>query len=61
MASPTIEQVNTALATVNDPEIRRPITELDMIKGVDITPEGRVKVGVFLTVMRLSPARHDHA
>ena len=50
MASPTIEQVTAALATVNDPEIRRPITELDMIKGVDVTPEGSVKVGVFLTV-----------
>src|SRR4051794_37385667 len=50
MASPTIEQVTAALATVNDPEIRRPITELDMIKGVDVTPEGSVTVGVFLTV-----------
>jgi ATP-binding protein involved in chromosome partitioning len=50
MASPTIEQVTAALATVNDPEIRRPITELDMIKSVDVSPEGSVKVGVFLTV-----------
>jgi ATP-binding protein involved in chromosome partitioning len=50
MASPTIEQVTAALATVNDPEIRRPITELDMIKGVDVSPEGSVTVGVFLTV-----------
>jgi ATP-binding protein involved in chromosome partitioning len=50
MASPTIEQVTAALATVNDPEIRRPITELDMIKGVDVSAEGAVTVGVFLTV-----------
>jgi ATP-binding protein involved in chromosome partitioning len=50
MASPTIEQVTAALATVNDPEIRRPITELDMIKGVDVSAEGSVTVGVFLTV-----------
>jgi ATP-binding protein involved in chromosome partitioning len=50
MASPTIEQVTAALATVNDPEIRRPITELDMIKGVDVSAEGDVTVGVFLTV-----------
>ncbi|MCW2947531.1 MAG: hypothetical protein JWR24_4248 [Actinoallomurus sp.] len=50
MASPTIEQVTAALATVNDPEIRRPITELDMIKGVDVAADGSVTVGVFLTV-----------
>jgi ATP-binding protein involved in chromosome partitioning len=50
MASPTIEQVTAALATVNDPEIRRPITELDMIKGVDVATDGSVTVGVFLTV-----------
>ncbi len=50
MASPTIEQVTAALATVNDPEIRRPITELDMIKNVDVATDGGVTVGVFLTV-----------
>ncbi|MDF5755467.1 P-loop NTPase [Spongiactinospora sp. TRM90649] len=48
--APTPEQVTAALATVNDPEIRRPITELDMVKSVDITPDGVVRVGVFLTV-----------
>ncbi|MCG5216677.1 P-loop NTPase [Streptosporangium soli] len=48
--APTPEQVTTALATVNDPEIRRPITELDMVKSVDISPDGVVRVGVFLTV-----------
>ena len=32
---PTTEQVVAALATVNDPEIHRPITELDMVKAVD--------------------------
>ncbi len=49
-ATPTSEQVHAALATVNDPEIRRPITELGMVKGVEITPEGQVRVDVFLTV-----------
>lgn len=39
-----------ALATVNDPEIRRPITELEMVKAVDIASDGRVLVEVFLTV-----------
>jgi ATP-binding protein involved in chromosome partitioning len=51
MASPvTIELVTAALATVIDPEIRRPITDLDMVKSVDITPDGAVSVGVYLTV-----------
>ncbi|MFC5185398.1 Mrp/NBP35 family ATP-binding protein [Actinomadura harenae] len=51
MASPlTIEQVTAALATVNDPEIRKPITELDMVKSVDIAADGSVRVGIFLTV-----------
>jgi len=31
------EQVLAALARVIDPEIRKPITELDMIRGVDVT------------------------
>ncbi|WP_199486692.1 Mrp/NBP35 family ATP-binding protein [Actinomadura logoneensis] len=51
MASPlTTEQVTAALATVNDPEIRKPITELDMVKSVDIAADGSVRVGIFLTV-----------
>jgi ATP-binding protein involved in chromosome partitioning len=33
-----------------DPEIRRPITELDMVESVDVAPDGRVRVGVLLTV-----------
>ncbi|MEW9529227.1 Mrp/NBP35 family ATP-binding protein [Microbispora sp. NPDC049125] len=48
--APSPEMVMTELATVNDPEIRRPITELDMVKSVDISPDGVVRVGVFLTV-----------
>ncbi|WP_433434232.1 Mrp/NBP35 family ATP-binding protein [Nonomuraea sp. CA-141351] len=46
----TQEQVTAALATVIDPEIRRPITDLDMVKSIDIAPDGVVRVGVFLTV-----------
>ncbi|TDC46499.1 MRP family ATP-binding protein [Actinomadura sp. KC345] len=46
----TTEQVTAALATVNDPEIRKPITELDMVKSVDIETDGTVRVGIFLTV-----------
>jgi ATP-binding protein involved in chromosome partitioning len=47
---PTAEQVTTALAGVNDPEIGRPITDLGMVKSVDISRGGQVDVGVFLTV-----------
>src|SRR4051794_2854362 len=49
MAATTLEAVRAALATVNDPEIRQPITELDMVKSVDIDG-GRVAVALFLTV-----------
>ena len=46
----TTERVTEALATVNDPEIHKPITELDMVKSVDIASDGTVRVGVYLTV-----------
>ncbi|MFI6482638.1 Mrp/NBP35 family ATP-binding protein [Nonomuraea sp. NPDC050663] len=48
--APTPEQVTAALATVNDPEIRRPITDLGMVKSIDISPSGEVVVGIYLTV-----------
>jgi len=35
---------------VRDPEIRRPITELNMVKDVRVDPNGTVTVGVYLTV-----------
>ena len=50
MSTPTVEQVKTALAGVNDPEIKRPITELGMVKSVDIDDRGHVSVEVYLTV-----------
>src|SRR5690606_25897820 len=50
MPSPvTVDQVTKALATVIDPEIRKPITELDMVKSVDVAPDGTVRVAVYLT------------
>jgi len=50
VSPPTAEQVTAALARVNDPEIRRPITELGMVKSVAIGPDGKVRVEVYLTV-----------
>jgi len=40
--APSLEAINAALATVNDPEINRPITEIGMLKGVDIAVDGTV-------------------
>jgi len=48
--TPTVEQVQEALAGVSDPEIKRPITELGMVKSVDVGADGRVAVEVYLTV-----------
>jgi ATP-binding protein involved in chromosome partitioning len=47
---PTAEQVTSALAGVNDPEIGRPITELGMVKSVSVATGGLVDVSVYLTV-----------
>ncbi len=45
-----LEQVHAALATVDDPEIKRPITELKMVDTVEIDDAGLVRVRVLLTV-----------
>jgi len=50
MSTPVLEQIQAALATVNDPEIRRPITELGMVESVEIDEAGKVAVTVLLTV-----------
>lgn len=42
--------VLAALDRVVDPEIRRPVTELDMIRGVDVQPGGAVRVDLQLTI-----------
>jgi ATP-binding protein involved in chromosome partitioning len=58
MPAPTVETVRAALAGVQDPEIHRPITDLGMVRSVDVAPvddaAGRatgwvVTVGVDLT------------
>ncbi len=41
--------IRSALARVQDPEIRKPITELGMVKNIDIDADGNVAVGVYLT------------
>ncbi|MGA8245445.1 MAG: P-loop NTPase [Nocardioides sp.] len=50
MNLPTIEQLTAALATVQDPEIKQPITELGMVESVDVDEAGVVSLTVLLTV-----------
>jgi ATP-binding protein involved in chromosome partitioning len=50
MPSPAHDAIMAALATVNDPEIKRPITDLGMVESVDTDDTGKVTVKVLLTV-----------
>src|ERR1700758_1450730 len=42
--------IRTALGKVIDPELRRPITELGMVKSVDVDADGGVHVAIYLTI-----------
>ena len=46
----TVEDVRAALATVKDPEIRRPITELGMVEALTVAEDGVVGLTVLLTI-----------
>jgi ATP-binding protein involved in chromosome partitioning len=48
--APAEDAVRAALATVDDPEIRKPITDLGMVESVTVGPDGAVRIGVLLTV-----------
>jgi len=50
MSIPTTEQLTAALATVQDPEIKRPITELGMVDHLEVDEAGLVRATVLLTV-----------
>ncbi len=50
MTSALLSPVTAALATVQDPEIHKPITELGMVADLDVSPDGEVGVTVLLTV-----------
>src|SRR5690606_8617142 len=49
MSLPTTEQVTEKLRAVIDPELRRNIVELGMVRAIDIAEDGRVGVIVSLT------------
>src|ERR1700735_4757598 len=46
---PTRDQVIDSLRSVIDPELRRDIVELDMVRSIDVHPNGVVDVKVSLT------------
>jgi ATP-binding protein involved in chromosome partitioning len=49
--APTLESaIQAALAGVDDPEIRRPITELGMVKSIAVAADGTATIGILLTV-----------
>ena len=49
MALPTQDQVNEALRAVIDPELRRSIVDLGMVRSIEIADSGHVDVMVSLT------------
>ncbi len=60
MSPPTAEQVTAALAGVHDPEIHRPITELGMVKSVDVARGRRGARRGLADRRRLPAAGHHH-
>ena len=46
---PTRDQVTDALRSVIDPELRRDIVELEMVRSIEVHPNGVVDVTVSLT------------
>ncbi len=47
---PSVDDVRSALKSAQDPEIRKPITDLGMVKDVVVAEDGLVTVGIYLTV-----------
>ena len=47
---PALSQIREALQRVDDPEIRRPITDLGMVDDIVVDATGRARVRVLLTV-----------
>ena len=49
MTLPTKDQITDKLRAVIDPELRRSIVELGMVRSIDVQEGGRVEVIVSLT------------
>lgn len=50
MPVPSQDALIAALSKVNDPEIRKPITELGMVESVEVDESGRAAVTILLTI-----------
>src|SRR5262245_11952251 len=50
-ATTLADAIPAALATVDDPEIRRPITDLGMVRSVEVDAAGVAEIGILLTVV----------
>ncbi|MCS5060868.1 iron-sulfur cluster assembly protein, partial [Staphylococcus aureus] len=48
--NPVVKAIADALSHVNDPEIKRPITDLNMIDEITVDEQGRAFVRILLTV-----------
>lgn len=51
LTDPNSDRIRQALSRVIDPEIRKPITELDMVGSIDVDDAGRATVGIKLTII----------
>ncbi|MFD2674184.1 Mrp/NBP35 family ATP-binding protein [Gulosibacter bifidus] len=51
MTQPLADRIHRELATVLDPELRRPLTELDMIGDIDVPESGPITVSMRLTIV----------
>ena len=60
-AAPLERAVWDALDAVRDPEILRPLTELGMVRGVAVAPDGRAAVSILLTIAGCPAARRIEA
>jgi len=47
---PTEDMLRSALSLVIDPEIRRPITEIGMVRSIEIDDKGVATIGIDLTI-----------
>ncbi len=47
---PVIEALRAALSKVIDPEIRKPITEIGMVRSIDVDSDGVAVIGIDLTI-----------
>lgn len=50
MTEPVAQRISDAVGRVTDPELRRPLSELDMVRGVETTPD-EVTVSIVLTIV----------